>query len=238
MKEVLRKILLVICACVFAFSLYKLGMIAYEYYQIDKETTELVEEYVEEEPKEDPTQRQIDFDKLLELNKDVIGWIYLPGTSIDEPILKGKNNDTYLYTDIHKKHNKAGSIFVEEKNKADFSDDNTIIYGHNMKNGSRFHTLKTLLKKDAFEEHQDLYIYTPDGKVRTYKIVVARTLDAYSPLYRIHIHEDHFIEDIQRGAKQKRKIKKGEPFVMLSTCIGTEGTGRFVVFAQLEKITK
>lgn len=158
MKERLRKIVLVVCVIVFVYSAVQLGIIFYDYYMIEKESTELVEEYVEQIEDNNPEHRTIHFDELLKTNKDVIGWLYIPDTKIDEPILKGKDNDTYLYTDIYKKSNKAGSIFIDEINKGDFSDDNTIIYGHNMKNGSRFHDLRYFIE-NVISKSIHLYIF-------------------------------------------------------------------------------
>lgn len=134
MKEKIRKVILVISVCVFVFSAFQLGKIFYDYYMIEKETNDIVDSYVEE-PQEDkdPLHRVIHFKELQKTNSDVIGWLYIPDTKIDEPILKGNNNDSYLYTDIYKKSNKAGAIFIDEINEKDFKDDNTIIYGHNMK---------------------------------------------------------------------------------------------------------
>ena len=153
MNKIIRRILLFICICVFLFSAFQLGKIFYNYYTIEKESAELVTQYVEEpeeepeEEKEDPLKRVVNFEELQNINSDVIGWLYIPDTKIDEPILKGENNDTYLYTDLYMKSNTAGNVFIDEINSRDFSDDNTIIYGHNMKNGSRFHDLRYFVEK-------------------------------------------------------------------------------------------
>ena len=88
MKDKIRKVILVICVCVFAYSAFQLGKIFYEYYSIEKESENLIDEYVVEK-EENPIQRAVNFKALQATNPDVIGWLYIPDTKIDEPILKG-----------------------------------------------------------------------------------------------------------------------------------------------------
>lgn len=242
MKEKLRKVVLIICVFVFLYSAFQLGKIFYDYYLIEKETTNLVDNYVqqtepkEEEKEEDPLKRIVNFESLFKVNKDVIGWIYIPDTKIDEPILKGANNDTYLRTDINRKYNIAGTIFIDEINKKDFTDDNTIIYGHNMKNGSRFNHVKKFVDKEFFDEHPYVYIYLPDGSINVYSIYASRILDAYSDLYQKDIKYKDYVQSIQKNAKQKREIPEEEaPLIMLSTCVAVDNDNRFIISARLEK---
>ena len=239
MKEKIRKVILVVCVLVFAYSAIQLGIIFYDYYQIEKQTGEIAQEYIET-PKEDndPLHRVINFEELKKTNADVIGWLYIPDTKIDEPILKGENNDTYLHTDIYKKSNKAGSIFIDEINKGDFKDDNTIIYGHNMKNGSRFHDLRYYVEKDYFEKHPLIYIYLPDGNIQVYDAFASMLINAYSDLYQKGIDYQKYISEIKKEAKvYKDANEKQSPLVMLSTCYnGTDD--RYVVYGQLKEIVK
>lgn len=243
MKEKIRKLILFICVCVFLYSAFQLGKIFYDYYMIEKETTNLVENYVqennEEEEKEDPLRRIVNFDSLWKVNKDVIGWVYIPDTKIDEPILKGANNDTYLRTDINGKYNIAGTIFIDEINSKDFNDENTIIYGHNMKNGSRFNHLKKFVDKEFFDEHPNVYIYMPDGSVQVYRIYVSRILNAYSDLYQKNIDYKTYTDSIQKSAKQTREIPEEEaPLIMLSTCVAVDNDNRYIISARLEETIK
>lgn len=239
MKNIIRKILLIVCVCVFLFSAFQLGKIFYDYYQIEKQTQQIVKESVKEDTN-DPVKRVIDFKYLQNINPDVIGWLYIPDTKIDEPILKGKDNDQYLYTDIYKKYNKAGSIFIDEINNGDFKDDNTIIYGHNMKNGSRFHDLRYFINKDNyFEQHPTVYIYLPDGSVNVYDIYGASVLDSYSDLYSKGNKYSDFINKSLAQCSKKREVSSTEaPIIMLSTCYGGESQDRFVVFARLKENVK
>lgn len=240
MNKIIRRILLFICICVFLFSAFQLGKIFYNYYTIEKESAELVTQYVEEpeEEKEDPLKRVVNFEELQNINSDVIGWLYIPDTKIDEPILKGENNDTYLYTDLYMKSNTAGNVFIDEINSRDFSDDNTIIYGHNMKNGSRFHDLRYFVEKDYFNEHQDIYIYLPDGSVYVYQAVASTVIAATSDLYQKGIDYDSYMNQVKSEASVYQNVSDEQVnMIMLSTCYsGTEN--RYVVYGQLREKVK
>ncbi len=254
MKEVLRKIVLVISVIVFFYSAYNLVNIYLNYQEISNEQEEIVGEFVkpvvkeeekEEEVKkpvdiiEDPYSRVIDFEALQKLNKDVIGWIYIPGTRVDEPILKGRNNDTYLRTSIYKKYLLAGTIFVDENNNGDFNDLKTIIYGHNMTNGTRFGQLSKFLKKNYFDSHPYIYIYKTDGTMYVYDIFVARVIEANSPLYYEIDDYSEFVRLIQEGASQIREVPKDESnLVYLSTCVNSDLTKRYVIAGRLKDIVK
>ncbi|WP_028044249.1 class B sortase [Candidatus Stoquefichus massiliensis] len=238
MKEKIRKIILFICICVFTYSAIQLGIIFYDYYQIEKASDELVETYIEQVEENNPLQRAIHFEELQKTNPDVIGWLYIPDTKIDEPILKGKNNDSYLYTDIYKKSNKAGAIFIDEINKKDFSDDNTIIYGHNMKNGSRFHDLRYFVEDDYFNKHLQIYIYLPNGTINIYDVFASCIIEATSDLYQKGIQYSQYTQSVLNKAKVKTSVsEKQKPLIMLSTCLnGTEN--RFVIYGQLKENVK
>src|SRR5699024_10695797 len=79
---------------------------------------------------------------------------------------QGEDNDYYLHRTFRGQENFAGSIFVDASNAADFSDPNTIIYGHNMKNGSMFGTLRRLYDQEKYKDSKYLWICTPEGKFR------------------------------------------------------------------------
>ncbi len=85
---------------------------------------------------------EIDFDGLRAINGDIVAWIQIPGIGMDYPVVQGKDNEHYLHYTFDGKENKAGSIFLDYRNRADFTDDKMILYGHNMKDGSMFSNLK------------------------------------------------------------------------------------------------
>ena len=109
----------------------------------------------------------IDFDSLRSINTDVIGWIYVEALDgVSYPVVKGTDNDQYLHMTYEKNYNFAGTIFIDYENKADFSDCNTLVYGHNMKNGSMFKDVNRYKDEAYFKEHQFFTIYTPEREIR------------------------------------------------------------------------
>ncbi|MCD7808909.1 MAG: class B sortase [Erysipelotrichaceae bacterium] len=242
--EWIRRILLVICVCVFCYSAYQLISIYLNYKDIEDQTTELIDTYVQESDEEDDLaamalSRTIDFDALLERNEDVIGWIYIPDSNIDEPILKGENNDTYIRTSIDHESLTAGCIFVEETNSDDYSDDMTIIYGHNMRNGSRFHDIRYYEDEEYYYEHQIVYIYNLDGNINIYEIFSAKVVDPDDECYTTVINDYvAYVEAAQSNAQMTSKIDTSEqkPLIMLSTCWSQTNTKRNIVFAYLTEV--
>lgn len=107
--------------------------------------------------------KNINWNYLRSVNKDIIGWIYVEGTNINYPILKDQN-DFYLKHSFNKKYNKNGSIFTI--NQKPFECNETTIYGHNMKNGNMFSNLDKFSKKEYFESHSKIKIYTPNGNYK------------------------------------------------------------------------
>lgn len=109
----------------------------------------------------------VDFEALWAINPDVVGWIYIDGTKINYPVLQGENNDTYLHHMIDGEYNRAGSIFMDYRNSPDYTDKNTVLYGHHMNDDSMFAQLVYYQDQSFYEEHPVGYLFTPD---RTYEL--------------------------------------------------------------------
>ncbi len=131
-----------------------------------QDTTQAPAETQETEPEEEPYVSPIDFDKLKEENPDTIGWIRVPGTNIDYPIVQGEDNDFYLNHDFNGNESVAGSIYLDFESQGDFIGRNNVLYGHNMKNGSMFKDVVRYKDEEYFKEHQYFSIYTPDREIR------------------------------------------------------------------------
>ena len=117
---------------------------------------EVQENYMETEPD------YADFDKLMGVNPDTVGWLFIPGTKINYPIVQAADNDKYLHTGFNGEDNVAGTLFLDYESEADLSGRNNIIYGHNMKNGTMFRDLVQFKNQDFFEAHKYFQIYTSD----------------------------------------------------------------------------
>ncbi len=118
-----------------------------------RKTEKLLENYKQKIPNEKLRQAK-------EKNNDVIGWIRINDTNIDYPIVQTDNNDYYLTHDFYKNKNQAGWIYMDFRNQMNFSNRNTILYGHGRIDGTMFGTLKQLLKKDWWETETHSYLTT------------------------------------------------------------------------------
>ena len=239
-KDLIRKIILLVCVCVFCYSAYNLASILLEYKQMDDSNKKIEETYVTEETTEQGSYKKIDFDALLKRNPDVKGWIDIPDTKVSYPILQGETNDTYIHSDIDKKEFRAGSIFIASENENPFADLNTVIYGHNMKNGSMFNNIKSYTDQDFANEHPYIYIYLPDGTVSRYKVVAAHIIPEKSVLYNTSVTDiQSFYQEMLKTSSINVDFDQSlsNPVITLSTCTsqGSESGKRNVVHAILQR---
>lgn len=239
-KDLIRKIILFVCVCVFCYSAYNLASIFWEYKQMDDSNAKVEETYVTENTEDSKSYKIVDFDALLARNPDVKGWIDIPDTNVSYPILQGETNDTYIHSDIDKKEFRAGSIFIASENANPFVDLNTVIYGHNMKNGSMFNNIKSYTDQSFADEHPYIYIYLPDGTVSRYKVVAAHIIPEESVLYNTAITDiQAFYQEMLRTSDISVDFDQSanSPVITLSTCTsaGSESGKRNVVHAVLDK---
>lgn len=161
MKRMINNILLIICIFIFCISTWKL----YGYYRSYKKAKDTYSKIAKENVKISKNERKIDFKKLKSQNQDIAGWIYIRGTTIDYPIVQGKDNEEYLHQDFNKKKSSSGTVFLDNNCKKDFTSDNNIIYGHHMKNGTMFAQLLKFREKSFLKKHNEIMIFTPDRTI-------------------------------------------------------------------------
>lgn len=106
----------------------------------------------------------IDYKELKEINSDFRGWISVFNNNISYPIVISSDNEKYLHTTFDGKKNFAGCIFIDYRCSSDFTDFQTVIYGHSMKDGSMFRTLVTYLTEEIAKQYPYFYIYTEAGR--------------------------------------------------------------------------
>lgn len=182
----------------------------------------------------------IDFTQLLSVNSDIVGWLRIRALDISYPVVQGKDNDYYLHWTFEKTDNFAGCLFVNSYNMGDFTDQNTIIYGHNMKNGSMFGKLKNFNDPEVFKKSRYFWIFTPDF-IYQYRIFSASVVDKTGLTYQISFTDDEFDQFISRAYSnsvvdnQDVTVTKEDRIVTLSTCTGDDST-RFVVMGKLAQI--
>lgn len=151
----------------------------------------------------DPLVNDIDFESYWEINEDVYAYIYIPNTKIDYPILQHKSdNSYYLNHCMDGTEGYPGCIYTEKENSKDFTDPNTIIYGHNMKNGSMLHDIHLFEDSDFFDENEYIYVYTPE-KVLKYEIFAVYTATDDHLLYICDYGDKKTFGEYLNGIKNK-----------------------------------
>lgn len=165
---------------------------------------------------------KIDFVKLKQKNSDAIAWIKVNGTDIDFPVVKGTDNSYYLTHNFDKEKNKAGWIFADYRNKFDGTDKNIIIYGHNMKNGSMFASLKDVIKEEWYNNENNKYIaLITENENCKYQVFSVYQTEAEEYYLQINISNfKEFVEKIKGRSKKDFNvdIKETDSILTLSTC--------------------
>lgn len=248
--DVIRSIIMIAALAVFLFSAIQLAKIFIEYkkgtdeYDRVREYVTAVQPETEEQAAEEeselqkPVPPQVDWESLKGINEDIIGWIQIEGTEISYPVVQGTDNSYYLKHTFEKNSNAAGAIFIDYTNSSDFQDCNTIIYGHNMKNGSMFGLLRRYFKDEESVPGRYIWICTPEKNYR-YEIFSSHVVDAAGETYTLFPEADEQFGSYVENMKQQSlvqfgtEVTKDDKVITLSTCTGNDTT-RFVVQAKRE----
>ncbi len=185
--------------------------------------------------------RNMDFTALREKNSDVLGWIFVPNSVISYPLVygSGKEDTYYLNHTWSGDYGIVGAIFVEPANSSDFSNFNTVIYGHNMNNGSMFGSLKSYKSQSYWKSHKNVYITTDSG-ARCYQVFAAYEVSTAGDTYKIGFSSDKskhaFIDYCLSKSVISTGVKPaaGDSIITLSTCTGRGHATRWVVQAVLK----
>ena len=184
----------------------------------------------------------IGFAQLQQRNSDIYAWIQIPDTVIDYPILQSAADNTYyLNHTLDKAEGLPGSIYTENINQVDFTDKNTVIYGHNMNDGSMFGGLHQYVDPAYMEAHPDIYIYTPDH-IYTYRVFAAVTYDNRHILRSYDCNDEAQFQAFLDSVMSVRNIAShfssettatvNDRIITLSTC-NSNSEQRFLVEAVL-----
>lgn len=252
-----RKIIALICLGL-GLACGAIGIYKYiEEKNAGKEYEKLQQEVVKEEPKpveepepepESTVEIPIDFAALQQQNPDVYAWIQVPGTEVDYPILQSSNDNTYyLNHTIDGEEKKEGAIFTENYNTKTFEDPNTVIYGHDMKNGSMFQSIHKYMDRSFFDNNRDVVIYMPDQILR-YKIFAAYLTDNKHLLmnynfwskdeYQQYLNSIFSMRDMNAFIDTSTEVTNEDKIITLSTCYAGISTQRYLVQAVLVSIEK
>lgn len=228
-------VVLIAAVCVFVFSLYQLVMMLVPYYSGGKEYDEIKDLAITAD--KDGEGFSVDFDALLKENPDTVAWIRFDEPSvISYPVVKSADNEEYLTKTFTENDNKLGAIFMDMRNNSDFLDMNTFIYGHNMRiGGEMFSQLKEYESEEFCKEHPYFYIYTPDGKVRTYTVFSAGVVKDTAENYEISYQTDEDFENYIKTCRESSnytvdmEVNAQSKIVSLSTCTNVQDDERFLV---------
>lgn len=185
-----------------------------------------------------PVSLEIDFNQLREINDDIVGWLYYEPLDLSYPIVRGDDNEYYTHYTFENEKVSSGAIFMDFLNRKDFSDYNTIIYGHNMRNGTMFGSLKKLMNDTTIvEEDPYFYVFTED-KAFMYEIASLYITNVESETYNLIASEEDqqdYIEYIQKVSSWywDKEITSADKIVTLSTCHGLHSDNRTVVHGVL-----
>ena len=216
-----------------AYLKYQKGDVSYEKLQEYVQEPEEEESPESEKEKEEPKNRylEIDFAGLKAVNPDVIAWIQIPALDISYPVVQGEDNDYYLKHSFEGESVNAGCIFMDCGASADWSDRNTFVFGHNMRDESMFGAFKNLLKGTAScEENPYFYIYTED-KVYIYEIFSYYETKSTSDRFATFTSDASYDDYVQWATEHSLYASDADlsdrgNIVSLSTCYGSSGTKR------------
>lgn len=206
-------------------------------------------EAVEPTPTPEPVVLPAEFVSAQAVNPHVYAWIEIPDTVIAYPMLQHpEDNYYYLTHTMYGEEKTAGSIYTENYNSKDFTDPNTIIYGHNMRDGSMFKALHKFKDLDFFNTHRTMYIYTPTQKLE-YRIFAAYITDNRHLLYTYNFADPGvfttYLNEIFNGRSNLMQggnldtsinLNSANKIITMQTCTGSDYT-RLLVQAVLVNVT-
>lgn len=224
---------------------YKIGKTMWEYQVAKSAYTNISEKTAKVDPKQ--FTGVVDWKALKKVNPDVQGWLYQKGTVINYPVVQGTDNDTYLRTRFDKQWSGGGTLFVDCRMEKDFKGFNSIIYGHHMKDGSMFRSIRGYTKEDGYyDKHKTLELATPHGN---YHLVVfsafitkATDEDTYKMTYDEAEKQAYIDRAWERSelpiTRDSVDVTKNDRLVTLSTCAYDYEEARYIVMCKMVPWTK
>lgn len=179
----------------------------------------------------------IDFDRLYKINGDTAAWLFAPGTRINYVIARGTDNDYYLDHLLDGTAANGGTLFADCRCSADFSDWNTIIYGHHMKDGTMFAGLMDYRNPDYYEEHPVMYLYVPEKRYKL-ELIAGYTTDIHDMVFSVPITKEERGEIIAHASSISSfisdvTVSEEDKLVTLSTCSYAYEDARYVVIGRI-----
>lgn len=232
-KFKVKNILLILFVVVFLFSTTKIILFLFDSHNNKKETKELIQDVINIEIEEEKEVFKIDFEKLLSINNDTIGWIRFNQDKVNNPIVHTRDNSYYLKLSFEKKSNQAGAIFMDYRNTS-FNDKNVVLFGHAMLDDTMFGSLQDIFKNDFFDTKENNYIqiYNKDNELLTYQIfsyyIIEKEEYYITTSFKSDSDFNKFIDTITKRSYKKFDVEvfTNDNILTLSTCSGTGGTSK------------
>lgn len=238
--RILSDIVIVVCLIIAGFSGWNLYKELHEYKESKETYEKLTPEVVIENPdtNEVDTAPLFDWEKLKQINEDFVGWIRLDDSTVDYPFVQGTDNEYYLRHLFDGTYNNSGCVFMDVNNNRDFSDKNTILYAHNMKNGTMFASIEKYKDASYYDGHKVIHIYTEAATYDVYPVAGIVT-DGQDDYVRTSFNDDNdFMSYVNRFVSSstftsEQSIESTDRIVMLSTCNYDRSDGRYVLIGKL-----
>lgn len=235
----LRVAFLMVCGVILASQCIDAGKDRLAYRQAEKE----YESWIDDTKEKDDGTRVINFENLQKINPDLVAWIQIPDTTIDYPVVQGRDNDYYLNHTAAGKENHSGAIFLDAGCDHRFSYGNYILYGHNLRTGKMFGVLKVLYASDdqrdpSRQAPPDIFIRTPKEEIVYHVFSVRKVhLNRQRGVYALNFADEQAWKDYVTEAAARSLLPWKEPptretsLLTLSTCTSDSDDGRLVVQA-------
>jgi sortase B len=253
----LRKLLIVILLGVFIYSSYEVISYLYDTYKSKVTYDEIrrqFEEQLEQEeddfiavPPLDPTETMpaeptepvvmSRYKPLLEINQDVVGWVSVPDTVINYPVVQAEDNDYYLRRDIHGERATAGTIFMDYRSDARANGRNTILYGHHMRNGTMFKDLVKYKNEEFFQNNPIVRFDTLYEEIEWEVFSAYVTHAGFPYIQTVFASDEEYLEFLSKIKSQSifhkdMELTSEDRILTLSTCTYEYDDARFVVHAR------
>lgn len=181
----------------------------------------------------------VDFASLQEINPDIVGWIYVEGTDISYPVVQHQDNQYYLNHLFSGELNSAGCIFLDCRNAPDFSDKNSILYGHHMKNGTMFSGLSEYKKQEYYDGYPTALLMTPEKNFEI-EIFAGYVASVQDKAWEVAFHADRDFSEWLKNAEERSCFTSGitpavtDRILTLSTCSYEFDDARFVLLGIIQ----
>ena len=185
----------------------------------------------------EPDYITVDFDALQAKYPDVVGWLYCANTGLNYPIVQTaeEGGEYYLYRDIDGSSNKNGTVFLDWRCNSDFSSQNNLLYGHNMKTGRMFAPIVKYKDQSFYDAHPYMYLYTPDQLYKV-NLFAGMVTPGDSTVYNYSLSSDYVQECISSSSFKSSVGTPTGNILTLSTCDYVYDNARYVVMGELVPI--